>query len=165
MSKTRHDLVITVDLERAEALLLGSMFHHPEKVKTVRAMLQPEDFSQDRHRMIYETLLTVTGTSERDLVEAMSILLTQDELESIGGLPYLSLLKQQAESMTLPLAEQVYQLKQAILNRLLSQTRETLYTCTAQNDGLDLKHVIGDLERAISMTQQLFSPKHELASS
>ncbi|MFL5628787.1 MAG: DnaB-like helicase N-terminal domain-containing protein, partial [Ktedonobacteraceae bacterium] len=165
MNMTAHDPVTTKDIERAEALLLGSMFLHPERTTTVQAMLQPEDFSQDRHRLIYEILLTVAGTSGRDLVQAMSILLTQDELECVGGVPYLSLLKQQAESMAIPVEEQAYQLKQAILNRLLSQIKETLYTRTAQNDGADLKHLIGDLERAISITQQLFPLKYELPPS
>lgn len=165
MSKARYVSVTTEDLERAEALLLGSMFHRPEMVTTVQAMLQPEDFSQDRHRLIYETLLTVAGTSERDLVQAMSILLMQDELERIGGVPYLSRLKQQAESTAISLEEQTYQLKQVILNHLLSQAEETLHRRMPQNDGVDLNHVIGDLERAISITQQLFSPKYELPSS
>ena len=160
-----HAPVTIEDLERAEALLLGSMFLHPEKVTTVQAMLRPEDFSQDRHRLIYETLLTMIGTSELDMVQAMSILLTQDELERVGGVPYLSLLKQQAESTAMHIEEQAYQLKQAILTRLLSQTRETLHTRTAQNEGDDLKHVIGDLERAISITQQLFSLKKDLPPS
>src|SRR2546421_7962592 len=126
MSMAAHDPVTTEDIERAEAILLGSMCLHPEKVTTVRAMLQPEDFFQDHHRLIYETLLTVTGTSELDMVQAMSILLTQDELERVGGVPYLSLLKQQAENMAIPIEEQAYQLKQTILNRLLRQVKETL---------------------------------------
>jgi replicative DNA helicase len=165
MSKATHDPVTIEGIERAEALLLGSLFLHPERVATVRAMLQPEDFFQDRHRLIYETLLTVIGTSERDMVQAMGILLTQDELERVGGTPYLSLLKQQAASTSKPLEEQAYQLKQGILTRLLNQANETLHTRTAQDDGEDLKHVIGDLERAISITQQLLSPKYELPPS
>jgi replicative DNA helicase len=165
MSIATHDPATTEDIERAEALLLGSIFLHPKKVITVQAMLQPEDFSQNRHRLIYETLLTVNGTSELDLVRAVSILLTPDELERIGGVPYLSLLKQQAESTAMHVEEQAYQLKQAILNRLLSKAKETLHSHIAQNDGDDLNQAIGDLERALSITQQLFSPKYELPPS
>src|SRR6266567_25110 len=160
MSMATHDPVTREDIERAEALLLGSLLRHPERVTTVQAMLQPEDFSQNRHRLIYETLLTVNGSTERDMVQAMSVLLMQDELEHVGGAPYLSLLKQQAENMAISVEEQAYQLKQAILTRLLRQVKETLCTRTAQDDGEDLKRVIGDLERAISITQQLFSTKY-----
>ncbi len=160
-----HKPITAENIERTEALLLGSMLLYPERVTTIRAMLQPEDFSEDRHRLIYETLLTVMGTSERDIVQAMSILLTQDELERIGGVPYLSLLKQQAESKAIPVEEQAYQLKQAILNRLLRQVKERLHAYTVRDDSLDLKHIIGDLERTISITQQLFSLKKYLPPS
>ena len=165
MSKAEHDPVITENLEQAESLLIGSIFLHPERVTTVQAILQPEDFTQERHRLIYETLLSMTGTSELDVVQAMSILLTQDELKCVGGIPYLSLLKQQAESTVMSVEEQAYQLKQAILNRLLSQVKQALHTHRVQDDDLDLKHVIGDLERAISITRQLRAPKYELSPS
>src|SRR5258708_13157615 len=99
-----HKPIAGENIERTEALLLGSMLLYPERVTTIRAMLQPEDFSEDRHRLIYETLLTVMGTSERDIVQAMSILLTQAELERIGGVPYLSLLNHQPASKPIPAA-------------------------------------------------------------
>jgi len=99
------------------------------------------------------------------MVQAMSILLTQDELERVGGIPYLSILKQQAESTTMRIGEQIYQLKQAILNHLLSQVKETLHASTEYNDGVDLKHVIDDLDRAISIIRQLSLPKYELPPS
>jgi len=164
MSIAAHDPVTTEEIERAEALLIGTMFLHPETVTTVQAMLQPEDFSRDRHRLIYEALLIVTDTTELDIVQAMGILLTQGELERIGGLSYLSLLKQQAESTVMHVEEQAYQLKQAILKRLLSQVKEILHPPMAQNDN-DLKPVIDHLERVIDMTQQLFSLKKDLLSS
>lgn len=165
MSMATDDPVSTEDLERVEALLLGSLFLHPERVNTIQAILQPDDFSQDRHRLIYETLLTVTSTLELDMVQAMSILLTQEELECVGGIPYLFILKRQAESTAMRIDEQVYQLKQAILNHLLSQTKEALHASMGQNGGVDLKHVIGHLERAISITWQLSSSKYELPAS
>jgi replicative DNA helicase len=162
MSKAEHDPGSMEDLERAEALLLGSLFLHPERVTTVQAMLQPEEFTQERHRLIYETLLTMTGISDLDVVHAMSILLTQNELERVGGTPYLSFLKQQAESTAMRIGEQIYQLKYALLNHLLRQTRETLHASTEQNDSADLKYFIGDLEHAINITRQLSSPKYGL---
>jgi replicative DNA helicase len=165
MSKAGHNPVNTEDLDRAEALLLGGLFLHPDRVTTAQAMLQPEDFTQERHRLIYETLLAMTGTSELDMVQATSILLTQDELERVGGIPYLSILKQQAESTPMRIGEQIYQLKYALLNHLLSQAKETLHASTEQYDGIDLKYVIGGLEHAIDIARQLPSPKYELPPS
>src|SRR5207302_33161 len=76
---------------------------------------------------------------------------------------YLSLLKQQAENTAMSVEEQAYQLKQVILSRLLSQVKQALHAPTAQDDGLDLKRVIGDLERALSITRHLRSPKYKLS--
>src|SRR5712692_5629954 len=165
MRKDTHNPVITQDLEHAEALLLGSLLLHPERVTIVRAMLQPADFSWEYHRLIYESLLTVTDTSERDMVQGMSILLTQDELECIGGIPYLSRLKRQAEDTHIPIEEQVYDLKRTILSSLLRQVKETLHDSTAQNNGETLEHAVGDIERVIGITQQLLSSKLELSLS
>jgi replicative DNA helicase len=165
MKKDAYNPVIAQNLERAEALLLGSLLLHPEGVTTVRTMLQPADFSWEYHRLIYESLLAVTDTSERDLVQGISILLTQDELERIGGVPYLSRLKQQAEDMRISVEEQANHLKQTILNSLLRQVRETLHDSTAQSNRETLKHATDDLDRAISIIQQLPSLKFELSLS
>jgi replicative DNA helicase len=153
------------DLERAEELLLGSLLLHAEGVKTVRAMLQPADFSREDHRLIYESLLTVADMSEHDTVQAIGILLTQDELERIGGIPYLARLKLQAEDTSIPVEEQAYHLKQTILNFLLMQVNEALRDSAAQKNGEILRNAIGDLERAISITRQLLPPKLELPLS
>ena len=143
------------DIVHAEALLLGHIFLHPEKWATVRAMLQPEDFYEERHRLIYEALLTIADSSELDIVHAMKILLTQDELEGMGGISYLTTLQRQADNSAVPIDEQVHLLKQAILNRLLGQVEGALYTL--QDDSDDLKRVIGDLERANDIIRHLFS--------
>jgi replicative DNA helicase len=147
------------DIVHAEALLLGNIFLHPERWATVGARLQPEDFCEERHRLIYEALLAVSDTSELDFVHAISILLTQDELECMGGISYLTTLKQLAESSAVPIEDQVHLLKQAILNRLLEQIGEAL--CTLQGDSHDLKRVIGDLERANHIIRQLFSASNK----
>lgn len=152
-----HHTTISKDIERAEALLLGSILLHPERKATVRAMLQAEDFCVDCHRLIYEALLTVSDTPELDAVHAISILLTQDELEHVGGLSYLTSLKQQAQSTTMSIEDQVHLLQQSRLNRLLRYLCEALRT--TQNDD-DLKHVIDNLERAINVTRQLLSTKN-----
>src|SRR6266700_111401 len=148
------------DIKRAEADLLGSLLLHPAEGTAIQAVLQPEDFSEERHRLIYEALLTVLGTSELDMVHAVRILLSDHELERIGGEVYLTTLKQQAESTMIPINDQAYLLKQASLHHQLIQVGEALHTRTLHYDGEDLLQVIGDLEHAIHVAQQLLSPKH-----
>lgn len=147
-------------IKRAEAVLLGSLLLHPEEGTPVQAILQPEDFSEACHRLIYEALQTVLGSSELDMIHAAKILLSDHELEHMGGEVYLTTLKQQVESTTIPIVDQAYLLKQASLHRLLSQVGEALHNRIAHYDASDLLQVIGDLERAIRVAKQLFSPKH-----
>src|SRR6266702_7693377 len=148
------------DIKHAEAVLLGSLLLHPAEGTPIQAVLHSEDFSEERHRLIYEALQTVLGTSEMDMIPAVRILLSDHELERIGGEVYLTTLKQQAESTMIPINDQAYLLKQASLHRLLSQVGEALHTRTLHYDGEDLLQVIGDLEHAIHVAQQLLSPKH-----
>ena len=148
------------DIKRAEAVLLGSLLLHPEEGILIQAVLLPEDFSEERHRQIYEAIQTVPGSSELDTVHAVKILLSDHELEHVGGEVYLMTLKQQAESTTIPIADQAYLLKQASLHRLLRQVGEALHTRTVHYGGDDLLQVIGDLEHAMRIAQQLLSPKH-----
>src|SRR6266699_5383798 len=123
------------DIKRAEAVLLGSLLLHPEEGTPVQAVLQPEDFSEVRHRLIYEALQTVLGSTELDMIHAVRILLSDHELEHMGGEVYLTTLKQQAESATIPIADQAYLLKQASLYRLLHQVGGSLHTRTVHIDG------------------------------
>ena len=148
------------DIKRAEAVLLGSLLLHPAEGTPIQAVLQPEDFSEDRHRLIYEALQTVLGTSELDTIHAVRILLSDHELEQMGGEAYLTMLKQQVESTTMPIEDQAYLLKQASLHRLLMQVGEALHTRTLHYNGDDLLQIIGDLEQAMRVAQQLLSPKH-----
>ncbi len=147
------------EIKRAEAVLLGSLLLHPKEGTSVQAVLQPEDFSEERHRLMYEALQTVLGTSELDMVHAVRILLSDHELERIGGEVYLTTLKQQAESTTIPIAAQANLLKQASLHRLLRQVGEALHTRTLHYDANDLMQVMSDLEHAMRVAQQLRSPK------
>src|SRR6266566_2784797 len=98
------------DIKHAEAVLLGSLLLYPEQGTLVHNILKPEDFSEDRHRLIYEALQAIPSTSALDSIHAVKILLSDQELEHIGGEVYLTLLKQQAESMSMSIENQIYHL-------------------------------------------------------
>src|SRR3989442_1136836 len=108
------------NMQHAEAVLLGSLFLHPDTALAISDMVQLEDFSEERHRLIYEALLTALGTHERVTVDAVSVLLMEHELEALGGVAYLNALKQQAENTSMPIEEQAHLLKEATFHRLLS---------------------------------------------
>ena len=146
------------DIKHAEAVLLGSHMLYPEQVTLVHTLLQPEDFSEDRHRLIYEALQAIPGTSALDSIHAVKILLSDHELEQIGGEAYLLMLKQQAESTTMSIDNQVYLLKQASLHRILTLVGEELHTRTMHFVSDDLMQLLGVLEQAMFVAQQLLSP-------
>ena len=156
--------ILPEDIKRAESVLLGSLLLHPAESASIQTVLVSEDFSEGRHRLIYEALQTVLGTSELDTIHAVKILLSNQELEQIGGEAYLKMLKQEAESTTMSVEDQAYLLKQASLHRMLIHVGEALHTRTKHYDGDDLIEIMGDLEHAIHVAQQLFAPKKAFPS-
>ena len=143
--------------QRVEAFLLGSLFLYPEAGSIVGDILQLEAFSEEHHRLIYEAILTVLGTSERITMDSVSNLFLKHELEQIGGVTYLQTLKQQAENTTIPIEEQARLLKQATMNHSLSQGEETI--CTLTNDRDDFERVVDELEQVVHVVQQKLSPE------
>lgn len=89
-----HIPITMEERQRAEAILLGSLFLHPDAGTAIRDVLQVEDFCENRHRQIYEALMTVLETPELVTIDAVSTLLTEDELERMGGVLYLTSLQQ-----------------------------------------------------------------------
>ena len=73
------------EIKHAEAVLLGSLLFYPEQGTLVHTVLQPEDFSEDRHRLIYEALQAIPGSHALESLHAVKILLSDRELEQIGG--------------------------------------------------------------------------------
>jgi replicative DNA helicase len=133
----------------AEAVLLGSLFLHPEVGVALRDQLRPEDFSEEPHRLIYEALATVLDSPALVTVDAISTLLTADELAGVGGAPYLAFLRQQAESTTIPIEDQVELLKRAALQALLDQAAGAPPVLTGLSTGFaDLDIITGGLQRS-----------------
>ncbi len=134
---------------RAETVLLGSLFLHPEAAVTLGDHLRPEDFSEEPHRLIYEALATMLDSPELVTVDNLSMLLTADELAEVGGVPYLAFLRQQGESATMLIEDQVKLLKQAALQALLDQATGALPVLTGIPTGFaDLDTITGGLQRS-----------------
>ncbi len=133
----------------AEAVLLGSLFLHPEAAVALWGQLRPEDFSEEPNRLIYEALATVLDFPELVTVDALSTLLTPEELAAVGGVPYLAFLCQQAESTAIPIEDQAQLLKQAALQGLLDQAAGVLPAIAGVSTGFaDLDAITGGLQRS-----------------
>src|SRR5258708_27919717 len=73
-----------------EQATLGAMLIERTAIEKSGEILRPEDFYRDAHRMIFEAILTLINKDEPvDLLTVQEQLRLQDQLESIGGAPYL----------------------------------------------------------------------------
>ena len=145
--------LVPENLERTEAILLGSLLLHPEMGSTVLSMLRPEDFSAQRHRLIYEAVLTAIDASEPDAVNAIVELLTERELQDLGGVPFLTTLKQQADGAEVIIEDQAHRLRRGSLLRQFNEAQERVRNYNALDDNFG--QVANDLEQALSAARQL----------
>ncbi len=77
----------------AEASVLGGMLVDPSSVPLVMERIRASMFYREAHRRIYRSIQRLAERSEGvDVVKVADELRGTDELESVGGLPYLSAL-------------------------------------------------------------------------
>lgn len=74
----------------AEMSVLGAVLLDVEALGNIAAMLQPDDFYQDAHKTIYETIIGLDAQSiAPDLVTLCEALERNEQLDRIGGKAYL----------------------------------------------------------------------------
>ncbi|MBX5495515.1 MAG: replicative DNA helicase [Bryobacteraceae bacterium] len=74
----------------AERFVLGAILMDDSNYIPVAAMLQPDDFSLEKHRRIFERMGDLAGRGEKiDRVTVANELMRHSELESCDGLAYL----------------------------------------------------------------------------
>lgn len=75
----------------AEQAVLGAMLIKKEAIVEVQEILQPDDFYREAHRIVYEAMLELSGNDEAvDLVTLTEQLRKNEQLEKIGGLPFIT---------------------------------------------------------------------------
>lgn len=75
----------------AEQAVLGAMLIKKEAIIEVQEILQPDDFYREAHRIVYEAMLELSGNDEAvDLVTLTEQLRKSEQLEKIGGLPFIT---------------------------------------------------------------------------
>lgn len=74
----------------AESSVLGAILIHPEAMVRAVEVMDPEDFYQDSHRLIFECAVNLFNrTQPVDVVTVGEELRQQNLLDRVGGLPYL----------------------------------------------------------------------------
>lgn len=75
----------------AEQSVLGSIFIAPDKLISVREFINPEDFYKHAHRVIFKAMVDLSDRNEAiDATTVRSILDSQGDLQTVGGLTYLA---------------------------------------------------------------------------
>jgi replicative DNA helicase len=74
----------------AEQATLGAMMIEREAIARVVDLLDPEDFYSPQHQMLYRVMIDLFNESDPvDLVTVQARLQDRDQLETVGGTPYL----------------------------------------------------------------------------
>lgn len=74
--------------EESERAVLGAIFVDPLLLHQLKAMLRPEDFYHERHKLIFEAMLELGEAT--DLRTLQATLEQRGDFEAVGGLAYLS---------------------------------------------------------------------------
>jgi replicative DNA helicase len=88
-----HDLAFERGLPAnldAERFVLGSILMDDSSFVGVGAVLEPDDFSLEKHRRIFQRMLDISERGDRiDRVTVANELMRHNQLESCDGLSYL----------------------------------------------------------------------------
>jgi len=104
MNNTSHsaellDRLPPADLD-AERAVLGTMILHPSRCNDIALRLRAEDFYREAHQKLFRAIIAVydkKGTVDGILLRAW--LITQAELEAIGGVAYVGEISQKVPSV------------------------------------------------------------------
>jgi len=122
----------------AERLILGSILLKDSAFINVAAALKPEDFSLEKHRVIYQRMWDLHQREERvDRVTVANELMRRGELEAVDGLSYLVSLDE-----GLP---EVYNLEsyinivrdKSLLRQMIYSAQELIHSCMVEEDAPD----------------------------
>ncbi|MDH4178950.1 MAG: replicative DNA helicase [Armatimonadota bacterium] len=83
----------------AEQATLGAMLMEREAIARVVDILDPEDFYHPQHQMVYRAMIDLFNDSDPvDLITLQARLQDRDQLQEIGGTPYLAALQETAST-------------------------------------------------------------------
>jgi replicative DNA helicase len=114
----------------AEQSVLGGIMLDNEALNKVLEILVPDDFYRESHKKIFEVILDLFERDEpADMITVSDLLRSRNQLDSIGGIDYLSQLVDQVPTV----ANIVYYARivkeKSVLRRLIAKGVQILQTC------------------------------------
>lgn len=150
----------------SEQAVLGSIFINPEKIIEVAEYLKPDDFYKPAHRILFKAMLSISGNAEPiDVVTVKSVLESQDNLATIGGITYL--LEVVNAVPTSAHAEHYAKIvaKKAQLRSIIDNLSDSIGN--AYDENMDIDEIIAKTERSLievsqSSNKSSFRPIHDV---
>ncbi|MBS3898204.1 MAG: replicative DNA helicase [Dethiobacter sp.] len=142
----------------AEQSVLGAMLLDKDAIITAIELLRFGDFYREGHRKIFQAVVALSERGEPvDLVTLPEELRGQNQLESVGGMGYLTVL-----ANTVPTAANVGYYAQivrekAVLRSLISTATRIVTRCFEAKEEVD--EILDEAERAIFEVSQRSSPQ------
>lgn len=151
---------------QAEQAVLGSIFINPEKIIEVAEYLKPDDFYKPAHRILFKAMLSISSHAEPiDVVTVKSVLESQDNLVTIGGITYL--LEVVNAVPTSAHAEHYAKIvaKKAQLRSIIGNLSDSIGN--AYDENMDIDEIIAKTERSLievsqSSNKSSFRPIHDV---
>jgi replicative DNA helicase len=114
----------------AERMVLGTILLNPNAFVTAAATLTPEDFSLEKHRILFKRMMDLHSRDERiDRVTLANELIRHGELEAVDGLSYIASLDEGLpEIFHLESYVNIVRDK-SLLRRMIYAAQETINRC------------------------------------
>lgn len=119
----------------AERMVLGTILLNPNAFVTAAAVLRPEDFSLEKHRILFQRMADLHSRDERiDRVTLANELMRHGELDAVDGVSYLASLDEGLpEIFHLESYVNIVRDK-SLLRKLIFASQETIQRCMLAED-------------------------------
>lgn len=139
----------------AEKSVLGALLVDKDSIVKVSDFLRPEDFYHDAHRIIYQAILDLYDKrTPIDLVTLSSVLEDRNELATIGGASYLSLLASEVPTSTHIFQYATIVKEKGVLRKLIL-AGDTIKGLGYKEDG-EIEELLDNAEKALFGVSQTF---------
>jgi len=130
-----------------EDSVIGCLLTENQVVSIVKEILSPNDFYKDENRFIYEAICKISETDTPDILLIANYLKSNNKLELVGGLPYISFLISKVTS-SVNIKKHCFIIKQKSVSRkLVAITSEAL--SKALEDTSDIFDTLDEIENNI----------------
>lgn len=134
---------------QAERAVLSAILLNDEAINQVSESLTAQDFYQQEHKILYQFLLDLAHNYKKiDLITLQDELEKKNQINEVGGLPYLLALQEDIPSVGLLTQHAQIIKEKAILRELIHSAATIITNCYEQNEQ-EIESVLDSAEKTI----------------